>query len=88
MLDIFDLDEGVVPVEPYHFIALDLSDNNFDRLTLLRLTQDLTNIDLLNREVKKVAIEISDITKPMILTLSDGYHNESREFDISNLVLA
>ena len=85
--DPYSFEYGVIGEPSYHFLALDFTDNNFAGLTMAQVSQDVSVVDLLNREVKKILIEIKDVNKPLIITQSNGFDTKIQRFDISSIVL-
>ncbi len=87
LFDPFDLSNGYIEEPDYHYLTLDLSDNNFTDLIVAQVSQDGSIINLLDRETKKITIEIRDITKPIIFTQSNGINTLTERYSISAIVL-
>jgi len=87
LFDPFDLSNGYIEEPDYHYLILDLSDNNFTDLIVAQVSQDGSIINLLDRETKKITIEIRDTTKPIIFTQSNGVDTLVEEYSISAIVL-
>jgi hypothetical protein len=85
--DPYSFEHGVIGEPSYHFLALDFTDNNFAGLTMAQVSQDISVVDLLNREVKKILMEIKDVNKPLIITQSNGIDIKQQIFDINELIL-
>lgn len=86
--DPYSFINGNIHEGPYHFIALDVSENNYNGLLSVVIRQDTADIDLLHREDRRVVIEIQDISKPITITQSNGIESRTQTFDISELTLA
>ena len=87
--DPFDFHNGTITNPPYHFIALDFSDNDFDGLESVVVTiDDGVNTDLLSDSDKIVIFEIRDDDAFIVITQSNGYKTIEQMIDLSNLVLS
>lgn len=86
--DPYSFTNGYIHEGPYHFIALNVSENNYNGLLSAVISQDGAEIDLLHRVDKKVVIEIQDVSKPIVITQSNGIESRTQTFDISELILA
>ena len=85
--DPFSFENGVVGSPPYHFIALDFSDNDFEGLTSATVQcRENPVFDLLNDDDKIVILEVSR-PSTMIVKQSNGYKTLSQMIDLSGLVL-
>ena len=85
MWDSFSFETGVIGSPPYHFIALDFSDNNYDGLTQAIVKCGKNPVfDLINDDDKIVILEVTDVDRIRIIQ-SNSFVSFTQIVDLSEL---
>lgn len=89
--DPFSFDAGEICDAPYHFVALDFSNNDYSyRRSVIVYNSSNPNdqIELVDRDDKRVVIEVQSTADDIIVTQTDAYgHTLTQILDLSSIVL-
>lgn len=87
--DPFNFSNGEITQAPYHFIALDFSDNDYEGLMSVTIAvDDGAAFDLLNDTDKIVILEIDNDANFLVITQSNGYKTYEQLVDLTSLILS
>jgi len=89
--DPFNFDAGEIGDAPYHFVALDFTDNDYSyRKSVIVYNSSNPNdrIELVDRDDKRIVIEVRSAADDIVVTQTDAYgHTLTQILDLSSIVL-